>query len=607
MAKVRLEAELVDKVSGTAAKASAALDKLARAEAAAASAAARQAAKAESVKAKSEATAFKIAARQAEAADRANRREIIAGARAEARKDRQDKKAFDRWQLTAQRNAHKAQALIARDEAKRAAIIAKQREESSRLGVGGAAIATFAGALGAMAIAKMAELGVAAVKTGHDLAKTGEELAFAFDVQLQGKADPAKALAHSDALAKRFGLSVEETRKQYMMLIGTAGEWGGASAIDKTIRLGADLQAAGEGPDSLQKLAEILDSIAAKGELDARTLKALGEIGVTRQHVYAALAEKLGASSASEADLTAALANRKMDAATALPFVQDAILQGLGSTTAGEIAANKADHTIAGKEGRIKAIAQSDMLNGAGGAITKLNEAADVALASAEKGIVADAAGAMGKATAALADTWTDTVRILDSTQTWSDKLRDLSIRLLSPATFGVGSETLSANLKLDFGPSGSASGAQLDAGLAAGIDGGRLAPAAAARLGKRTTEAFDSTMQIHSPSRVMRKRGNYVGEGLALGLEDTSGLVTSAALGLADASQVEPANASGASGWLGSKSATAGGVGGAKVNLTVNVTLPSADNAEAMGRDIGRSIKREIDAYFNTLVSEVA
>lgn len=69
--------------------------------------------------------------------------------------------------------------------------------------------------------------------------------------------------------------------------------------------------------------------------------------------------------------------------------------------------------------------------------------------------------------------------------------------------------------------------GEDVDIGLANGINNkADVAIAAAETLAKSVAAIMSSALDINSPSKVMREMGGYVGEGFALGIEDTASLV---------------------------------------------------------------------------------
>lgn len=75
-------------------------------------------------------------------------------------------------------------------------------------------------------------------------------------------------------------------------------------------------------------------------------------------------------------------------------------------------------------------------------------------------------------------------------------------------------------------------SGVNMMAGLQAGISAkGASVIATARNIAQQAAAAVNSALQIHSPSRLMMKSGEYVDEGLAVGMEKNSGMVQSAAI----------------------------------------------------------------------------
>lgn len=75
--------------------------------------------------------------------------------------------------------------------------------------------------------------------------------------------------------------------------------------------------------------------------------------------------------------------------------------------------------------------------------------------------------------------------------------------------------------------------GSQAGSGLAGGLSGsGGLIQKAAEGLASLVPKGIRKLLDIHSPSRVTRALGDYVGQGLALGMEDSSkGVITKAAI----------------------------------------------------------------------------
>ena len=82
---------------------------------------------------------------------------------------------------------------------------------------------------------------------------------------------------------------------------------------------------------------------------------------------------------------------------------------------------------------------------------------------------------------------------------------------------------------------SGSSAGSNFGSGFVSGISGWiRSAASAAASLAKSALNAAKSALGIHSPSREMKKVGQYYGEGLEIGIEDREKTVKKSARNLA-------------------------------------------------------------------------
>lgn len=82
---------------------------------------------------------------------------------------------------------------------------------------------------------------------------------------------------------------------------------------------------------------------------------------------------------------------------------------------------------------------------------------------------------------------------------------------------------------------SGSSAGSNFGSGFVSGISGWiRSAASAAASLAKSALNAAKSALGIHSPSREMKKVGQYYGEGLEIGIEDREKMVKKSARNLA-------------------------------------------------------------------------
>lgn len=111
----------------------------------------------------------------------------------------------------------------------------------------------------------------------------------------------------------------------------------------------------------------------------------------------------------------------------------------------------------------------------------------------------------------------------------------DLAAGLAEPVTVTVEADVSSAkaavgDLGVDLYGTGSTDGADYSRGLAAGIRGGTAGATAAARqIGSNVAAALRGILVIQSPSKVTEQIGEYVGEGLADGIDNSGALVSSA------------------------------------------------------------------------------
>ena len=121
---------------------------------------------------------------------------------------------------------------------------------------------------------------------------------------------------------------------------------------------------------------------------------------------------------------------------------------------------------------------------------------------------------------------------------------KDLGQQLTNGVKSGVGNVNGAFTSKLDsavkaaraYHNSFHDAGAYAAKGFAAGIrDNIRSAANAAAQMAKAASDAAKKNLDIHSPSRVFRKIGDYVGQGFVLGLNQTEKRVGEAAASVGD------------------------------------------------------------------------
>jgi hypothetical protein len=137
--------------------------------------------------------------------------------------------------------------------------------------------------------------------------------------------------------------------------------------------------------------------------------------------------------------------------------------------------------------------------------------------------------------------------------------------------------------------------------GVAAGITQGTPAvEAAMAAMGQKGVNAFDAKLQIHSPSRVMQLRGQFVDQGLAKGVNDNSEApekaMSDAGAGIA-AAPLSPRAAT------GGKGASGGGALQITLNIHERAIVVSGSNAQ----EIAASLKDPLTELFADVIEKAA
>lgn len=641
MAKVRLEAELVDKVSGPADKAARAAeklaqkvaraeakqrndaikavthvsrirerqersekretDKVARAEAKAVSQAARaqerEAKKVARAEARSAAQAVKTQAR----ADKMRRADLINHARGIAKKDRLEKKAADKVMAERARNLEKWEA---------------------KHGTMSGAVASFVGNLAANAVGKIVDMGIAVAQLGVEYIGLNEKSKLAFSAVTGGDANAAaSALANADQLASKYGMDLFEARQQYRDLLDLDFK---PKDVDTFIKLGEDLKATGESAESTAAMFKALSKIRVKGVLDSKTLMTLGEAGIQKAHwssTIQAMGKALGVNGGKDDDIIKAIGKKGLSADKAIPLIQQALMAGIGEGTAGEMAAKRADTTLTGIFDKLKTRGQS-MLTGAidklTPSLTKLatkfadflesdkgqrfvNRLTDSLIRLVEgTDRLIDKLGGLDKIFNGLVDTLNFVLQpIVNLVQPFYDMFTNIS------GVLNDQSKSLYAKMYEigGFAVKGLFEGIFAVATLGMGP--------VAVGLADQLYNSVKSALGIASPSKVMAKLGVYSGEGFALGVSRTYGMAADAGAGTADsylsgynsqasAPSVQPAQ-NGTGGSVGGGPMT--GSRGRMPNISITVQGNADENTVA---EMKRMLRREVENMFRFAAQEV-
>lgn len=648
MAKVRLEAELVDKVSGPADKAARAAEKLARAgqraeakqrneaikavnhvarirerherterrdvekaaradaKAAAqadkvARAEAKAATKATQTQARVEAKAAAQAARTQARADKMRRADLINHARGIAKKDRLEKKAADKVMAERARNLEKWEA---------------------KHGTMSGAVASFVGNLAANAVGKIVDMGVAVAQLGVEYIGLNEKSKLAFSAVTNGDANAAaSALANSDALAKKYGMDLFEARQQYRDLLDLDFK---PKDVDTFIKLGQDLQATGESAESTAAMFKALSKIRVKGVLDSKTLMTLGEAGIQKAHwssTIQAMGKALGVNGGKDDDIIKAIGKKGLSADKAIPLIQQALMAGIGEGTAGEMAAKRADTTLTGIFDKLKTRGQS-MLTGA---IDKLTPSL-TKLATKFADFLESDKGQR------FVDRLTDSlIRLVEGTDKLIDRLGGLDkifnglvdtlnfvlqpiVNLVQPFydMFTNISGVLNDQSKSLYDKMYEIGGFAVK-GLFKGIFAVAtfgMGPVAVG-LADQLYNSVKKSLGIASPSKVMAKLGVYSGEGFALGVSRTYGMAADAGAGTADSYLSGYNSQASAPSVQPTQNGTGGSVGGGPTtgsrgrmpNISITVQGNADENTVA---EMKRMLRREVENMFRFAAQEV-
>lgn len=219
------------------------------------------------------------------------------------------------------------------------------------------AMDVFKGNLLTAGVSKIVSMGGALAATAGQLIMFRQNSTLAMGQLAKHGAEPAKLLEHASALAKRFGLDVVDTTKQYQKFLALQFDPHGA---DKLIRMGADLRALGTDAEGVQGVFMALGQIKGKGRLQGEEMLQLAERGVSTVLIQEEIGKLMGGK-----DITAVqklMQKGKVDAETGLQAIENAIKRKLGESELGEAGAKFADTTIEGIAGKFKAWAQDSGL-----------------------------------------------------------------------------------------------------------------------------------------------------------------------------------------------------------------------------------------------------
>jgi hypothetical protein len=599
--------------------------------------------------------------KQARAAERAALRETRAAERAARTKQRvQEKETRD-----VQRAIEKFNLRRSRNETRRLELQRKENErnakaiEKANLKAGTSAGDMFKGALAANFATKLAGMAVSAAKLAVSMGAAREQQTFWLNATGQGKFAGAEYLDHADALAERFGLTIDETRVRYQKLLSLKQT---PEAIDKLIRLGADLKHSGKSEGQIDEIYDAINQVAIKekGGFNDIGTEAISRLGVTHTDILAGLAKELGQKTATEEDLVKFFGKTGAESSRVVNLLQNAVQNSLGVENAGDIAAKYADTTLSGQAAQAEAKAtqlgerwsQGFLAGFAPGIEKARNLLLDISGEDAEKAgagfadfltplwlkPLLDPEGAKKLqdrgVVGAAEDNWAAIGLGGPQSRLYDDSRTDAADRAAAQAAraeasfFGGSVGTNAARPESAYeeqnalgSPEKKAAdktvrfreiGKQYAAGVVSGIaEGSPAVEEAGAALGEVAAKGTEDALEIRSPSRRGMRTGRYYGQGLAIGQADALPDVQAATDKLADAMQV-PDPAGGAANGGAEVSpvaniAAGGSAGGSGVTIEAPITITVVAGEGATPEQVGQRLRRDLRREVENMMAEAA
>lgn len=419
----------------------------------------------------------------------------------------------------------------------------------------------------------MLDLGRATVGVVAEYTKFAQNSELAFNRLAKHGASGAKLFDHARNLAVEFGMDVQSTSDSFRKLL--AAQFNPTLATD-IIKMGADLRSLGGTAEDVKGAVRAISQIKGTGKLQGDELNQLAEAGLSINLIREEIGKLMGGKSVGE--VLKLQEAGKIDADTAVAGILNAVKTKTGSKELGEAGKLFADTTLDGMAGRLKAKAQNlgvdlgqrlipvvtkfvtplaDKLSSflaspeaqagidklvvglekgftfisaafekgwplvqrfVGGFLDKIAPAlpgitknAEGFLAALDRPEVAEAVGRWGERLGMVAATLLkiggfalrvipDLLVLGDAMQRPFDKIRAAAYWLIDQAT--------------TWGP---AIVQGLANGIAAGVD---KVAAAAQKVADTVTNKLQSVFSFGSPSKYMTQRGEWISEGLQIGMD---------------------------------------------------------------------------------------
>lgn len=398
-------------------------------------------------------------------------------------------------------------------------------------------------------------------ETAELASRSRMSLSLLYGGMAEGQAAQSKALE----MSRKYGLQLELVLATLNQFKGAGFDLQQSSAL---LQLGADMRALGSTDAQLESVFLALRKIQSQTFLQGDELNMLSEAGVSVDKIYTRLQDKLGKT---RQEIIKMQGTRQLAAGDVLNAIAEATLITAGKTKFGAAGEEAANQTLGGIKSRLFANLGADLFEATqraepalvkgmqailGGALgadgTSLQNALTSSLTRLGQGLeqigprLPGFVAGLEKAAAALADIAKvigPIASLLGGVKTvQSDWIGGTLGKGIFAVTDTIANWSAKAD-QVDRGDAGVAAGKRFSQGLADGITTNAPAVAAAASgVAQGAVDATKSQLEIKSPSRVMAEQGNFVAEGLAMGIEDQADIAMRASSVMAEGVVAESA-----------------------------------------------------------------
>jgi tape measure domain-containing protein len=226
------------------------------------------------------------------------------------------------------------------------------------IGVAGVAMGNVIADGAVRAIGAIGELAGAAVSAVKDFTLFAQNSELAFNSLSKHGAAGAKLFDHARDLAQRFGMDVVDTTDNFKKLL--AAQFDPRLATD-IIKMGADLRTIGANADDVKGAVRAIGQIKGTGVLQGDELNQLANAQVSIDLIRQNIGKLMGGKSVGE--VLKLQEAGKIDADTAIQGILAAVREKTGSKELGAAGDRFASSTLEGMAGRLKAQGQNLMVD----------------------------------------------------------------------------------------------------------------------------------------------------------------------------------------------------------------------------------------------------